>query len=139
MRTALIIALSGILFGFSLNRIGFTSWDEVHEMFVFTDLRMLLGFGFAIVLLVPAWWGLSRTGRNTKIKRTIHNGTIVGGLLFGAGWAISGACPSIAMVQLGEGQTAAAWTLLGMFLGNWLYAAVHARYFNWTHGSCLDD
>ena len=51
------------------------------------------------------------------------------------GWALTGACPSITMVQLGEGQLAAVWTLGGVFVGNWLYSVVHQRYFRWELGS----
>ncbi len=60
-------------------------------------------------------------------------------MLFGAGWALSGACPSIALVQLGEGQLAAAFTLAGIFTGNWLYAVARERYLHWDTGSCVDE
>jgi uncharacterized membrane protein YedE/YeeE len=41
----------------------------------------------------------------------------VGGVLFGIGWALTGACPAVAFVQLGEGRWPAAFTLLGMLAG----------------------
>jgi uncharacterized membrane protein YedE/YeeE len=71
--------------------------------------------------------------------RPIHRGTLLGGVLFGAGWALSGACPSIALVQLGEGQLAAAFTLAGIFTGNGLYAVARERYLHWDTGSCVDE
>jgi uncharacterized membrane protein YedE/YeeE len=63
---------------------------------------------------------------------------LAGGALFGVGWALSGACPSIALVQLGEGQLGALVTLAGIFLGNLAYSAIHDRYFRWSTQSCAD-
>src|SRR6185503_13436334 len=109
--------------------IGFSSWDEVHAMFVFTSLRMFLAFALAVVVLFFAFRAIAARwpARAHFRARPIHRGTLIGSLLFGAGWALGGACPGIALVQLGEGQLAAGYTLLGMLAGNWLYGAVHAR------------
>lgn len=110
-------------------------------MFTFGDLRLFLGFCTAVALLVVGFFLIARMSREPVHfrKRPIHRGTVVGGVLFGIGWALSGACPSIALVQLGEGQLAAIYTLVGMFAGNWLYGAVHMRFFRWDTGSCTDD
>lgn len=141
MRDSLGSALVGILFGFCLSRIGFSSWDEVHAMFTFQSFRLTIAFGLAVAVLSVAWPTIVAlsSDKPTWPQRPIHPGTVVGGLLFGAGWALSGACPSIALVQLGEGQLAAVWTLLGVFGGNLLYAKVHERWFKWTTGSCVDE
>ena len=129
----------GVAFGFALACIGFASWDEVHRMFVFADLRLFLTFVLAVALLALAWPLVARaTGAKWK-PRSIHKGTLVGGALFGAGWALSGACPSIAFVQLGQGQLGALWTIAGIFAGNYLYGVVHERYFDWSQKSCLDE
>lgn len=131
----------GAWMGVTLSWIGFSSWDEVHRMFLFADLRMFLAFGLSVVLIaVGAQW-LRRVQPN-RVRfnaRPVHRGTILGGLLFGAGWALSGACPSIALVQLGEGQLAAGITLVGMLAGNWLYAVVRERYLHWDTATCIDD
>jgi uncharacterized membrane protein YedE/YeeE len=131
----------GLLFGFRLSRIGLSSWDEVHRMFVFADLRLFLSFMAAVVLLVPTTllWKRFFPGRVRFGPRPVHNGTLLGGALFGAGWAISGACPSIALVQLGEGQLAALLTLAGIVAGNWLCAVMQQRYLRWDPGSCADE
>jgi uncharacterized membrane protein YedE/YeeE len=102
---------------------------------------MFLAFCGAVVILAAAWLLIARLApsRPQFRRRPIHPGSIVGGMVFGAGWALSGACPSIALVQLGEGQLAAGWTLLGIFGGNWLYSALHARYFRWDTGTCVDE
>jgi len=139
VRERILTVLIGVGFGFALSRIGFASWDEVHGMFTFSDLRLLFTFMFAVALIVPSWFVFERLGMAAWVKRSIHPGTVAGGVLFGMGWAISGACPSIGLVQLGEGQLGAIWTLVGIFAGNALYAWIHPRVFGWSTGSCLDD
>lgn len=129
---------AGGALGFVLSRIGFSSWDEVHRMFLFADLRLVLVFGMAVALLVPVWPLLQRLSARRWPERTLHKGTLVGGLLFGVGWALCGACPTVAFVQMGEGQLAGLVTLAGVFLGNAAYGALHARYFRWDTGSCTD-
>jgi hypothetical protein len=131
----------GTLMGVALSRIGFSSWDEVHRMFVFADLRMFLAFGLSVVLIAIGAQVLRRVqpGRVRFAPRPIHRGTILGGALFGVGWALSGACPSIALVQLGEGQLAAGLTLGGMLTGNWLYGFVRENYLHWDSATCIDD
>jgi len=131
----------GLVLGFALSRIGFSSWDEVHRMFTFQSLRMFLAFVVGVVVLALAWPLVHRFSKSAPrwSARPIHRGTLVGGLLFGIGWALSGACPSIALVQLGEGQAAALFTLTGIFVGNWVYSWAHERFFRWSAGSCIDD
>lgn len=141
MRDLLGTMVVGLGFGFALSRIGFSSWDEVHRMFTFADLRLLLTFVVGVVGLGVGWQLVQRTV-SEPLKwpdRAIHPGTLTGGALFGAGWAITGACPSIALVQLGEGQLMAMWTLVGIFVGNYVYSLAHERYFRWDLGSCIDD
>lgn len=134
-------AAVGVVFGFVLSRVGFSSWDEVHKMFTFSDLRLVLLFGCAVVLLAIAWRVILRMSKERPRwnNQKVHPGTAFGAVLFGLGWALSGACPSIVLVQLGEGQVAALWTLGGIFLGNILYSFAHERYFRWSSGSCNDE
>jgi uncharacterized membrane protein YedE/YeeE len=138
MREPVFVGLSGLLLGFSLSRIGFSSWDEVHRMFTFADLRLLFTFGFAVVLLAVAWILIAKLTGATWSPRGLHPGTVIGGVVFGAGWSLSGACPAIALVQLGEGQLGALLTLAGIVCGNWLYSVVHERWFRWSAASCAD-
>ncbi len=127
-------AIMGLMMGFSLSYIGFTSFDEVHKMFLFADLRLLFTFAGA-VMFAMVFFNFFVEGMPPKGKR-FHPGIIPGGLLFGVGWAVTGSCPSIALVQLGEGQLAAGFTLLGIVFGVWAYRHVHRMFFNWDRGSC---
>jgi uncharacterized membrane protein YedE/YeeE len=140
--TAKISTLAiGTFLGFGLSRIGFSSWDEVHRMFTFAELRMFLAFAFAVPVLALLWQARTR-GLASLVAfraRPVHRGTLLGGALFGVGWALSGACPSIVFVQLGEGQLGALFTLAGAVAGNWAYSAAQERWLHWDTGSCLDD
>jgi uncharacterized membrane protein YedE/YeeE len=129
--------LFGLLLGFSLSWMGFADFGEVHRMFTFADLRLFLTFVGGVALTGAGFAILSR-GKSLAPK-PLHKGTIVGGVLFGVGWAITGACPGAALVQLGEGQLIALVTLGGIFAGTLLYRPLHARLFRWDRGACGSD
>ena len=114
--------LFGLMMGVTLSCIGFTDFSEVHNMFTFTDLRLLFVFAGSVGLTMI---GFAILGRSQKIgKKHYTKGTIPGSIMFGVGWAITGACPSIAIVQLGEGKIAAVFTLFGILTGVWAYRRI---------------
>jgi uncharacterized protein len=124
----------GLALGFGLNRVGFSDFAEVNRMFALGDVRLVATFAGALVVVAA---GLALAGRRSAAAHhPWHPGLVAGGLLFGAGWALCGACPSIALVRLGEGDVAIVWTLLGLAVGTWLYGPAHRRWFRWDPGSC---
>jgi hypothetical protein len=124
----------GLLLGFSLSSIGFTDFGEIHRMFKFEDARLFLTYGLGIALATVGFLVVKQARRLGP--RPFHKGTIPGGLIFGAGWAITGACPAGALTQLGEGRVVAGFTVAGILLGAWLYPVVHARFFRWPMVVC---
>jgi len=128
------VALLGAALGFGLSRIGFSDWGEVHRMFRFADLRLFLTFVGGVALTMAGFWVAARGMRLTP--RPMHRGIVPGGVLFGVGWALCGACPSIMLVQLGEGQLPAVVTLVGVVAGTALYPRVHRAFFRWDPGTC---
>jgi putative Ca2+/H+ antiporter (TMEM165/GDT1 family) len=52
---------------------------------------------------------------------------------------VTGVCPAVAFVQLGEGKALALMTIAGVVLGNYLYSVVHERWFRWPTSGCADD
>ncbi len=124
----------GILIGFILSRVGFSDWQEVRHMFLLEDPRLWIVFMGAVgLLLVPMWIIQKRRGHYLG-RRPIHAGSIPGGILFGAGWAITGACPGVALVQIGEGQLPALATLAGIAVGAAVYLELHRRLLRWDRG-----
>ncbi len=127
-------ALYGLYMGFVLTRIGFADYSEVHKMFTFTELNLFLTFCGGVGISAAAYWSTQRL-RGISGK-PYHPGTITGGIIFGLGWAITGACPSVALIMIGGGQVAAFATVFGVIIGTWMYPKIHRRYFGWDNGAC---
>ncbi len=114
----------GIVFGFVLSRVGATDPHAIRGMFSFTDLQLLVVIALAIAITAAAFVGFRRGRFTTRSgvpaalsPKPWHRYVIYGGLLFGVGWAISGACPGTAIVQIGEGRAAGIFTFLGILVG----------------------
>jgi hypothetical protein len=134
MKDHFFYGLFGLAMGMILSFIGFTSFDEVHKMFTLQDFRLILVFAGAVGLLTI---GFAVLGRRRNIPEKQYNkGTIPGSILFGMGWAICGSCPSIALVQLGEGQLAAVFVIFGIFFGVWSYRRLAAGSIKLDSGVC---
>jgi uncharacterized membrane protein YedE/YeeE len=130
-----IQALAGLALGVALTCIGFGDYAELHAMFTLTDPRLLLTFAGAVVVVAV---GLRVLVPRPFPRRPIHRGTLVGAALFGLGWAICGACPGIALVQIGHGTVGAVVTLAAMLAGMRAFDAVNARWLHWESRSCGD-
>ncbi len=57
----------------------------------------------------------------------MHRGTVVGGLLFGVGWSITGMCPGPILVNIGEGKLYAIGALAGALAGAALFGTLYPR------------
>jgi hypothetical protein len=134
-RSTLALAVLGLLLGFTISMSGLSDWRELHRMFTFQDSRLLLAFGGAVGLAMAGFFLFAR--HDQIPAKHVVAGTIPGALLFGAGWAIAGACPGAALVQLGEGKWAALFTLAGILGGAWLHDQLRKR-FGWARHSCID-
>lgn len=134
MKKHLPFAISGLLMGVAVSLAGVTSYDEIHRMSTLQDGRLFLVFAGAVGLLALGYRLLGR-GR-VLLPRPVHPGSIPGGAVFGLGWTLTGACPTMATVQLGEGYLPAGLSLVGMCAGMWLYGKVHARFFRWETAGC---
>jgi hypothetical protein len=124
--------ITGLALGYTVANIGFGDYGELNRMFTFQDLRMFLSFAGAVVIIVVAYTLL-------RVRRTpgrIHAGVIPGAVLYGTGWAISGGCPAIPIVQVASGYLPALVTIAGVIVGIWLSRWANAKYFHLDRGSC---
>ena len=124
--------IAGLALGYTVANIGFGDYAELNRMFTFQDLRMLLAFAGAVAIIVAVYALI-------RVRRTpgrIHAGVIPGAVLFGTGWAISGGCPAIPIVQVGSGYVPALVTIVGVIVGIRLCHWANARYFHLDRGSC---
>jgi hypothetical protein len=102
--------------------------DAAKITFPFADFQL---YGVILVAVAVVALGMfllrlkrvkDRRGEDFEFKETPFEwNRMPGGLLFGAGWVLAGACPGTAIAQLGEGRLAALFTVLGILLGVWLY------------------
>ncbi|TDD33298.1 YeeE/YedE thiosulfate transporter family protein [Saccharopolyspora elongata] len=133
-RGAVLVAniITGLALGFVVTNIGFGDYTELNRMFTFRDPRMLYAFAgaVAIIVVVFAVVGVRRTAGR------IHRGVIPGAVLFGTGWAISGGCPAIPIIQVASGYLPALVTIAGVMVGMWLCRWANARFFQLDRGSC---
>ncbi len=131
------LGIFGLLMGITLGIGGFADFGEVHRMFTFVDYRLFFAFIGSIILTMIGFAILTR-GQHIA-KKSFNKGTIPGSIMFGVGWAICGACPSIALVQLGQGQIAAIATVFGIFSGVWVYRRFAVGSFKLDSGVCGEE
>ena len=124
--TAAYIAL-GVVFGFVLSRSGAADYNYIQAMFLFEDPQLFLIMGTAVAIAAPGLWLMKRRGRSAMgaplsfPARTMQRGQVLGGAIFGVGWAIAGMCPGPIWVNIGEGKLYAVAALAGALTGTAIY------------------
>ena len=118
----------GILFGIILVKSEVISWFRIQEMFRLQSFHMYGVIGSAIVVGIISVFIIKRFKIKTIDGEPIHfetkrfnKGQIYGGLLFGSGWALTGACPGPLFALIGTGATVIIVTLFSAILGTWVY------------------
>ena len=132
---ALVMSLlMGTYFGIVLTKSEVVRWQRVHDMFLFNELHMYLIIGVGVIvamismLIIKASQAKTIEGQPIVYKpKPFHKGVVIGGTLFGAGWAITGACPGPIYAQVGAGAWLALITLSGAMIGMYLYAMLKSK------------
>jgi hypothetical protein len=127
----------GLLLGIVLSFTGFSDFTEIHKMFTFQDTRLFYVFFGAILFSIIGFEIFKN--RIIATKSPFSKNYIFGAVLFGAGWAICGACPSIALIQFGEGKLSAGITIFGIFTGVWIFRKLTISVFNNDTGVCGEE
>ena len=114
----------GILFGITLIKSQVVSWYRIQEMFLFDNFHMYGVIGTAIATAMVALALIQKyqilTFQKTPIttaKKEFNSGTIYGGILFGLGWSLIGACPGPLYALFGNGALIYSLGILGALLG----------------------
>ncbi len=120
--------LAGTFFGIIAVKSEIISWFRIQEMFRLTSFHMYGVIGTAVVVGMISIQIIKRLNIKTlsgeKITiapKNFQKGQIYGGLIFGFGWAITGACPGPLFAQIGSGFGVITITLLSAILGTWVY------------------
>ncbi len=121
-------SLVGILFGVVFIKAEIISWFRIQEMFRLQSFHMYGVIGTAVVVGAISVFLIKKF----KVK-TIHGeaitfsdkkfnkGQIIGGLCFGFGWAMTGACPGPLFAQVAAGAFAVLVVIASAILGTWVY------------------
>jgi len=118
--------VTGILFGFLLQKGGVLRFDRQVGALMFRDMTVIK-FMFSAVMVGSVGLQLLAEAGAITMSHTAMNGgaVVVGGLLFGMGWAVAGFCPGTAVGALGEGRWHALFVIVGMLVGAALYAEAY--------------
>ena len=121
-------AVVGMAFGIVFYKAEIISWFRIQEMFRFQSFHMYGVIGTAVVVGALSVFLIKKFNIKTLAgeKIVFHDkkftkGQIFGGLIFGFGWAMTGACPGPLFAQIGSGATVVAVTLLSAIAGTWTY------------------
>lgn len=116
--------LFGAGFGFVLAASNLHEYKTIHDMLLLKEIDVFLLMGLSIATSLPLLWLFDRKKTKTLLggqlvlsQSKITKNHIVGGSLFGFGWALSGTCPAPALVMFASGAGLALVTILGLFLG----------------------
>ena len=126
--------VAGMVFGIFLIKAEVISWFRIQEMFRLQSFHMYGVIGSAVVVgiisvfLIKKFRARSMEGETIKIEpKKFNKGQIYGGLIFGLGWAITGACPGPLFAQIGTGATVIIITLLSAIAGTWVYGRLKPK------------
>ena len=113
----------GFVFGFLLQKGGVGTYHILIGQLLFQDWTVVKIMATAIVVGMVGIFTLHHFAKvNLHIEPTKIGSNIMGGLLFGAGFALIGYCPGTVAAALGQGSWDAIFGMLGLVAGSWVYA-----------------
>ena len=125
---------AGIIFGIILVKAQVISWFRIQEMFRLQSFHMYGVIGSAVVtgaifvFIIKRFKIKTIYGEEIKFyPKQFSKGQIIGGLLFGFGWALTGACPGPLFAQIGIGATVIVVSLLSAVAGTWIYGLLSKK------------
>ena len=126
--------VAGILFGIILIKSEVISWFRIQEMFRLQSFHMYGVIGSAIVTGMISIFIIRKFNIKTIYgeridipKKKFNKGQLYGGLIFGFGWALTGACPGPLYALIGSGATVIIAALLSAVAGTWVYGLLRDK------------
>lgn len=124
----------GLVFGIVFVKGEIVSWFRIQEMFRLESFHMYGVIGTAVIIGIISVQMIKRFKIKTIYGEPIelhdkpfNKGIIFGGLLFGLGWGITGACPGPLFAQIGYGYTPVIVTFLSAVAGTWVYGLLRDK------------
>ena len=110
------------------------SWFRIQEMFRLQSFHMYGVMGSALLVGIISVWNIKKFNLKTIhgepinfLPKRFHKGQIIGGLIFGFGWAMTGACPGPLFAQIASGYVVVTVVLLSAIAGTWVYGYFRDR------------
>jgi uncharacterized protein len=127
-------ALVGIIFGITFTKAEIISWFRIQEMFRLQSFHMYGVIGTAVIVAMLSIWLIKKFELKTIYGEAIefhpkkfNKGQIFGGLIFGLGWGVTGACPGPLFSQIGAGFIIVTVVLLSAIGGTWIYGYMREK------------
>jgi uncharacterized membrane protein YedE/YeeE len=124
----------GFIFGVILIKAEVISWFRIQEMFRFQAFQMYGIIGSAVMVGMLSVWLIKRnkvktiSGEEIKIAdKEFSKGNVIGGAMFGMGWAMTGACPGPLYALIGSGITVIVVVLLSAVFGTYVYGLLRDK------------
>lgn len=124
----------GAIFGIVFVKAEIISWYRIQEMFRLHSFHMYGVIGTAVVVGIISVWLIKKFRIKTLQNETVvfhekkfHWGNVMGALIFGSGWALTGACPGPLFAQIGSGFLVVVVTLLSAIGGTWVYGLLRNK------------
>jgi uncharacterized protein len=131
----IIYLIVGVFFGIILFKSEAASWFRIYEMFQFGSFHMYGIIGSALVLGIIGIQGIKRKNiksldgheMNLQPKNKGVFRYLFGGIIFGLGWALAGACPGPMFVLAGAGYGSILIVIFGAVIGTFIYGLLQKR------------
>jgi uncharacterized protein len=132
----LVYLLTGVAFGLVLTKGEAISWFRMQEMFRFQGFHMYGVFATALPVAILSVQLMKRFGVRTARGRPITippkelgrgSRYVLGGIIFGMGWAFTGACPGPLFALVGAGFPVFAVALVAALAGTWTYGLLRPK------------
>jgi len=125
----------GILFGITMFKSEAASWFRIYEMFKFESFHMYgiigsaLAIGIIVVQMIKRFKIKSFYGEeiNFNAKEKTLSRYIIGGIIFGLGWALAGACPGPMFTLIGVGYFPIIIVIISSIIGTFIYGLLRDK------------
>lgn len=130
-----ILFFIGILFGIIMFKSEAASWFRIYEMFQFQSFHMYGIIGSALFLGILGTQAIKRYQLKSFFGKTILieekefgvKRYVIGGAIFGLGWALTGACPGPMFVLIGAGAYPILVVIFAAAIGTWVYGLMRDK------------
>ncbi len=135
MKKRILILLAGIIFGIVMTKSEAVSWYRIQEMFRFQSVHMYGIIGVAATLGALMIFMLKKIRFKNIAGERVHfvekaktyYASLFGGILFGLGWAMTGACPGPLYVLVGNGYFVILVVIISALLGTFIYGKLKSH------------